>query len=232
MKNSIPLDKLNFLVLDCQATGPTPETHHLLEIGWTVANLSRPNPNFVLTCFTCKLPEGGKIPAAVTRVTGIEPEDLKSGRSQASIWKKLQRLSKKICQANGTTKCPTIIHFARYEEPFLLHLHQKFSAKKTFPLEIICTHEITKRLLPHLPRKGLRATAGFLGYSVPEWRRSEHHILATEFIWKKVIAMLKESGVTTWEQLKQWSQQPQPKTDTMRIVVDALCIKGSGLRVF
>jgi DNA polymerase-3 subunit epsilon len=80
--------------------------------------------------------------------------------------------------------------------------------KKPFPFEIICTHKLTRRLLPNLPRKGLRAAAGYLGYSVPELRRANHHTAATVFIWHRVVQLLEEQGIHTLEEMNQWLKTP------------------------
>jgi DNA polymerase-3 subunit epsilon len=63
---------------------------------------------------------------------------------------------------------------------------------------------VTRRLFPTLPRKGLRAVAGYLGHSVPELRRSAHHTAATAFIWYQVVQLLEEQGIRTLEGLLEW----------------------------
>lgn len=38
-----------------------------------------------------------------------------------------------------------------------------------------------------IPRRGLRAIAGYFSHSMPELKRSADHVVATTFIWKKMI---------------------------------------------
>jgi DNA polymerase-3 subunit epsilon len=56
----------------------------------------------------------------------------------------------------------------------------------------------------------LRATAGYLGYSVPELRRSAFHTAATAFIWRKAVQLLEEQEVHTLEELLDWLDTPLP----------------------
>src|SRR5262245_50762641 len=69
---------------------------------------------------------------------------------------------------------PTVIHFARFEQPFLRTL-----GAGLFPFDVVCTRDIARRLLPHLPRCSLRALAGYFGRAVGALRRSAEHVEAT-----------------------------------------------------
>ena len=201
------LENLNVLVIDCQATNANPEKGQILEIGWGVTQASvyhigelPGTETFLLT-----LPENSDIPRQVTRITGISKDDVSGSSNPAMVWENLIASARKIASALGRETCPAIIHFARYETPFLWKLHTTYSPGKDFPFEIVCTHEIAKRLLPGLPRRGLRAVAGYFGYSVAELRRCEHHINATSFIWKEFVDVLnKNYAIQTFEELTRW----------------------------
>ncbi|HUV12640.1 MAG TPA: 3'-5' exonuclease, partial [Acidobacteriota bacterium] len=178
---SAALADLEVLILDCQATGPKPGKGHLLEIGWIrtqackAARLSSLQPH----SFVVSLPTGAEIPKQVSKVTGIVEEDLAEGVSPLDAWRQVVAEAGRIMAKQDEFACPTVIHFARYEEPYLRHLHDHVSGGTRFPLDIICSWEIVRRLLPQLPRRGLRAVSGYLGHSVPERRRSAHHVVAT-----------------------------------------------------
>lgn len=206
---TIPLTDLEVLVLDCQATAPNPENGFLLEMGWTRTAAAEANGTKIES-FLCRQPEDGEIPRRVSRITGLKTEDLNDGLPREKIWRKLVRAAGKVRAANKSKLCPTVIHFARFEEPYLRHLHQLYSPKRAFPFQIICTHQVTRLLLPKLPRKGLRAIAGYLGYSVPELRRSMHHTEATAFIWRRAVQLLEEQGITTLQELQDWLTTPLP----------------------
>ena len=72
------LSTLKTLVLDCQATGASPQKGDLLEIGWsalTAGEHQSPSADQV-DSYLVQLPEETAIPAAVTRVTGIDTASL------------------------------------------------------------------------------------------------------------------------------------------------------------
>ena len=108
---------------------------------------------------------------------------------------------------------PTVIHFARFEQPFLRTLGTGF-----FPLDVVCTHDIARRLLPNLPRCSLRALAGYFGRAVGALRRSADHVEATAFVWQELVRLLETKGVSTWSALHDWLAAPVEPTRCRRRV--------------
>ena len=186
------LTDLEVLCLDCQATGANPQKGHLLEIGWlkTSASDTRNLSALPVKSYLAGLPDDVEIPPAVQRVTGISMEALKKALNPTKIWQKVFKTANEIAAADQMDNCPLIIHYARFEEPFLRELHTGNNRQDDFPFQIICTHEIAKRLLPGLPRRGLRAVAGYFGHSVPQQRRSGAHAAATVVIWQHFVRQL------------------------------------------
>ncbi|MFC1607442.1 GIY-YIG nuclease family protein [Candidatus Latescibacterota bacterium] len=198
------LTDLDVLILDCQATHAHPDKGNLFEIGWAQ---TRAGTDEILMIDSCLLaqPDGVEIPRQVQRVTGLDNDDLASGCRVETAWKKLTVAAAGTRAMTGRDHCPTVIHFARYELPYLNHLHHLHSLDVPFPFEVICTHEIAKRLLPELPRRGLRSIAGYFGHSVPETRRCGHHVAATAAIWRHIVPVLKERyRVDTIDDLLDW----------------------------
>jgi DNA polymerase-3 subunit epsilon len=108
---------------------------------------------------------------------------------------------------------PTVVHFARFEQPFLRTL-----AAGVFPLDVVCTRDIARRLLPNLPRCSLRALAGYFGRAVGALRRSADHVDATAFVWHELVGLLDRNGVSTWGALHDWLAGPViPTRDRRRI---------------
>ena len=193
------LENLEVLVLDFQATGANPKHGHLLESAWCRLRSGQPPK---IHSRLVKLPRGHKIPRRVSKITGIYKEDLKSAASPRQVWDSLIHRPPKA----------TVIHFARYELPFLKDLHRRFKRPKKFPFDIVCTHEISRRLFPDLPRRTLRALAGYFGHHTHEYRRAAEHVSATIFIWQKMIEVLKEEcAVKTLPDLHSWLLEPPPK---------------------
>lgn len=217
VRRSPLLSELELLALDCQATGPNPEKNSLLELGWTKVVPGKGTTRRV-NCFLISGVDAVNIPPAVSRVTGLKPEDFENAFLDQQIWQKLIRSARRIANKNELTSCPLVIHFARFERPYLEHLNQRFGNSPEFPFTIICTHQIARRIFTTLPRKGIRAVAGYLGYGVGEMRRSAHHVLATAHIWRTLVPILKSAHqVSTLSDLQQWlAEKPVTSSDNGR----------------
>ncbi len=208
------LDDLHILALDCQTTGANPANGHLLEIGWVnaCASTMKKSEELQPETYVVKLPPEAEIPRSVKRITGIGAQDLEAASAPQKIWRRLARAAQDVAATNHSNRCLTIIHFSRFEEPFLRDLYHRYHAPDPFPFQLICTHEIARRLLPGLPRRGLRAIAGYFGHSMPEFRRSADHALATAFIWKNLIVLLKQDAkIATPAQLVEWMKSSKPR---------------------
>src|SRR5919204_1294716 len=119
-------------------------------------------------------------------------------------------------EPNSRFRCasrPRVIHFARFEQPFLRTL-----AARAFPLDVVCTRDIARRLLPNLPRCSLRALAGYFGRAVGALRRSADHVEATAFVWQELVRLLEPKGVSTWSALHDWLAAPVEPTRGRRRV--------------
>jgi len=214
------LSDLIILALDCQATGANPQKGHLLELGWRSA-CAAPTKNSQagdVQAYLNLLPKNEIIPRSVSRITGVSDDLMTAAENSKNIWQHLMVTVREINSENQMAVCPTVIHFARFELPFLRDLHQKNDPESPLPFQIICTHEIAIRLLPDLPRRGLRALAGYFSHSMPEFRRSADHVVATVFIWEKMIEILNiKLGICTLDQLADWLASKPPAGRSRRI---------------
>ncbi|HTM30746.1 MAG TPA: exonuclease domain-containing protein, partial [Vicinamibacterales bacterium] len=203
--HSEPLSQLEVLVVDCQATTAAPKGH-LLEIGWArVLGTTIAHAHASLVA----LPDGEQIPPAVARITGISEQMMQSAVDRRCAWRDLTEEAASLSQQPA----PTVIHFARFEQPFLRTL-----AAGACPLDVVCTRDIARRLLPDLPRCSLRALAGYFGGAVGALRRSADHVEATAFVWHELVGLLESHGVSTWSALHDWLAGPAtPMTRRRRI---------------
>jgi DNA polymerase-3 subunit epsilon len=118
------------IIVDCQTTGSSTASSSLLELGWNdqswIVAPSKPVSNRAL------------------RLIGIDPSELESGITPQQLWLTLDQQLK--------TDHPdfAVAHFARFELVYLDRLWREFS-EKDFPIPLICTHQIAKRLFPNLP---------------------------------------------------------------------------------
>jgi DNA polymerase-3 subunit epsilon len=198
------LSQLEVLVVDCQATAAAPQGH-LLEMGWARAGTRTTRADARLIA----LPHGEHIPAAVMRLTGISERMSEDGVDAHVAWRELSDQAARLTQQPA----PTVIHFARFEGPFLRTL-----AAGDFPLDVVCTRDIARRLLPNLPRCSLRALAGYFGRAVGTLRRSADHVEATAFVWQELVRLLEKEGVSTWGALRDWLAAPvEPARSRRRV---------------
>lgn len=208
------------MAIDCQATGANPQKGYLLEIGWaqTSAAAALEPKTLRARSFLVSLPEDVEIPAAVNRITGITKMNSGEALEAADIWHQLIQTARSIAAVDQMNICPAVIHYARFEDPFLRQLYAASNRKETFPLRIICTHAIARRLLPGLPRRGLRAVAGFFGHAVPQQRRSADHAVGTAVIWQHLVRQLAaEHGICNLDQLTDWLKVTTPERRTGRV---------------
>ena len=202
---SEPLSHLDVLVVDCQATAAAPRGH-LLEIGW--ARVLRNTVTHPHACLIA-LPDGERIPPAVARITGISEYMMRDAVDRHLAWRELSYQAADLSQQ----PVPTVIHFARFEQPFLRSL-----VAGVFPLDVLCTRDIARRLFPNLPRCSLRALAGYFGRAVGAMRRSADHVEATAFVWQELVRLLELQGVSTWGALQDWLARPVKPTRCRRRV--------------
>ncbi|MCK5117006.1 MAG: GIY-YIG nuclease family protein [Candidatus Aegiribacteria sp.] len=185
-------------ILDCQTTGATPAIGSLLEIAWTIlpSGIEEYEPN--IHSHLVLLPDGESIPFRVSRMTGISAEMCRDGLDH-------YELAGLLRAALGNTL--PIAHYAIFEQRWIDHLFSVCLPDEEIP-QIICTREIARRLYPRLPRKGIRAVAGYLGYSMDEKKRAADHVRATALIWARLVSELGGKGIMTLSQLHDFLSEP------------------------
>jgi DNA polymerase-3 subunit epsilon len=200
------LRDLSLLALDCQASGASPAHGDLLELGWALcggAGLLGPVHSRFIVPRTER-----RVPRAIRELTGWSEARVAEAVPEREAWAALRADASSIARA-GEPRAPCVIHYARFELCFLRDLHAR-SEPGEFPLDVVCAHAIAARLLPDLPRRNIRALAGYLGHSPELLRRSAGHVEATAFIWSALLPLLEDVGVRSWSELTAWLAQPAP----------------------
>jgi DNA polymerase-3 subunit epsilon len=203
----VPLADLEVLVFDCQATAAFPRGQ-LLEVGWVrsraaVGDELRVESHLVAPSGTVRLPR------RVRELTGLTTGQLRAAAPARRVGERLASVIAETWPSGASGPRVAVAHFARFEEPFLRVL---LSRGGGLPFELLCTHELARRLLPTLPRRGLRAVAGYLGHAVPEPRRARHHVEATVFIWRGLLSFLEQGhAVRSIEDLRGWLAATEPR---------------------
>jgi DNA polymerase-3 subunit epsilon len=194
------LASLDVLILDAQATGAR---GHLLELGWARVAPHGDPPRAVTRLV--RLPPGERLPRRVAMLTGLSAEALAEGVDPLAAWRDLATFAASIATGDVV---PTVIHYARFEAPFLADLAAQDDASPR--LDIVCAHAVARRLLPDLPRCTLRALAGYFGHPLEALRRSGEHVEATASVWRSLITLLAEQeSVRTWDDLRAWLAGPR-----------------------
>jgi DNA polymerase-3 subunit epsilon len=202
------LADLDVLALDCQASGATPAHGDLLEIGWAICGregLRAP----IKQRFVIPRTER-RVPAAVRELTGWSEACIAESVPEHAAWTELRQDMELVAARNGGWPVPAVIHYARFELPFLRDLHERLDGAGAFPLETVCLHAIAARLFPDLPRRNIRALAGYLGHSTELLRRCAGHVEASAFIWAALVPRLEQAGVRTMTELAVWLGQRAP----------------------
>jgi DNA polymerase-3 subunit epsilon len=200
------LEGLAVLLLDAQATSADPARGALVEIGWArwSAGEARELTAAEVIALVVSPPSGAAMPPAVARITGLGTAEWVRGLAPRLAWDRLRSAADLVAPA----PVPVVVHFARFEEPYLRSLHERHGSGP-FPLDLLCTHAVACRLLPELPRRTLRALAGYFGAGVPAFRRSAEHVAATACVWRHLVALLAErEGVSELEELREWLARP------------------------
>jgi DNA polymerase-3 subunit epsilon len=186
---------MRLLVLDAQASGATPAYGDLIELGWAVVGPEGLGP--VRSHWV--IPRTQRwVPKAVRELTGWTPAVLEEALEETAVWQALADDARQLAEV-----APLAIHYARFELPFLRDLHARLG-EGAFPFAPLCVHAIAARLYPQLPRRNIRALAGFLGHSPELVRRTSGHVSATAFIWRALLEPLAERGVETLDALETW----------------------------
>jgi DNA polymerase-3 subunit epsilon len=216
----IDLHDLLVLIIDCQTSGSNVEKNHLLELGWFPAQVADPagSDGLIPSVRLIQPPSGWLVPPRVEKLTGIDNRQLEKGISAEQVLEELLNCARWVATRNGMSRCPAVVHYARFEMGFIRKLAARANPEKELPFETICTHRIAARLLPTLPRKGLRAVAGYFGHSIGRQKRCLDHLLASHAIWRHLVKRLTaKHGIKTLDQLRAWLQTPSSDRAARRI---------------
>lgn len=198
------LRELDVLVVDCQASGATPSYGELLELGWAVSASDRlVSP---VHSYWIAAREKRRVPRAIRELTGWSESCEADAILEQEAFRRLRADMVRLVWPEAAA--PTVIHYARFELPFLRDLHERLGGGEPFPLDAVDLHTIALRLFPDLPRRNIRALAGFLGHSPELLRRCAGHVEASAFIWRALVPRLEAIGVSSWSELSSWLARP------------------------
>jgi DNA polymerase III subunit epsilon len=201
------LRELPVLVIDCQASSGDPAKGHLLELAWSVVRPSSPEPPSV-EARLARMPEGETLPARIQRITGLDEEDVSRGEPPETIYTELDEVARSLARECGLPRCPAVVHFSSFEERYLRSLRYRTHRDSDLPFLFVCTHRVSRRLLPELPQRSLRAVAGYFGHGVAELRRAADHVSATIEVWRHFVELLARKDVEELGDFLNWLGSP------------------------
>lgn len=204
------LSTLPVLLVDCQTTGAHPRQGDLIELAWARTCAERARDRLPeATAQLVRLPRGQSLPPPIARLTGISDALLRDrGVTRRRLW---ARFRGEVYGRGGPGGIWTVAHVARFEERFLEDLHATFEKDAPFPLRFLCTHQIARRLLPDLPRRGLHALAGYFDTPLTEHKRALSHLHATDVVWRGLVRLLAERAqIDTLDALRGFLERPAP----------------------
>jgi len=214
---AVAIGELDVLVIDCQASGATPAHGDLIEIGWALcgpAGIRGPIHQHWIVPRTNR-----RVPGPVRELTGWSEACLAAAVDERVAFAGLRAAIAEAAAARGPLeRAPAVIHFARFELAFLRDLHERLGDGDPFPLDALCLHAIAARLFPDLPRRNIRALAGYLGHSTDLLRRCASHVEASAFIWRALVPRLQREGIAGFGELPAWlAQAPAPARRGRRV---------------
>ncbi|MEC9399542.1 MAG: GIY-YIG nuclease family protein [Myxococcota bacterium] len=200
MDEDTPLDELEVLLLDCQASGASPKHGEIIDVAWSLTSASQIRARRMAVEGTLvALEQQTRVPRRVKQLTGISTKMLADAPTPAEVAADLGELLRSL-----ETPVVPVAHYARFERPFIHGLLERVGLEEQLE-DYLCTHAIAQRLMPGLPRRGLRAIAGYFGEMLPEEKRAEVHVLATAVIWREIVELLmEEEEVATLGELRVW----------------------------
>jgi len=205
----VKLAEEKVLFLDCQTTGATPKTAHVLELGWSLSGVSDSKPTIVNRILL--LPDDQELPLRIQRITGITAADMATAHRPADV---VAELMGQIGEGPFGPVRFVVAHYAQFEESFVGQLFADHAVDA--PFKFICTCQIAKRLYPDLPSRAIRALGGYFGLSLSEMKRSSCHVEATFFIWQRLLSDLSALGIEDSDQLLEWLSKPLVKTQAKK----------------
>ncbi len=208
------LARLPVLILDGQATGATPQHGHLVELGWAVTTAGSPPRELEIHQRLIRPPTTAGLSPRFGALTGLTHSDFERAPTPASVWADIRAAAQRA--GGHATSAPTVIHCARFEGRFLVPIHRHAAPRAHYPLRPICTLELSRRVVPDIPRRGLRALAGYFGHDTGPLRRAHAHVMATAVVWHHLVDRLTAVGIRDLNELEAFLRRPpyRPKRRT------------------
>lgn len=196
-RGSAALDELDYVVVDVETTGSSPDRgDRVTEIAAVEVTGGRVADEF------CTLVDPGRpIPDWIARMTGITRDMVEDAPPFEEVAAEVRdRLEGRIFVAHNV---PFDWRFVSAE------MRRASSVLPEGPR--LCTLRLARRALPDLPRKGLDAVTRHYGVEIEDRHRAAGDARATARVLLRLLEEADRKGVRRWEQMDRWlGGEPAP----------------------
>lgn len=171
----------NFVIVDLETTGLSPSKHAITEI----AAVRFDGENIIEEFQTLINPER-HIPPFITKLTGISNDMVENSPTIREVLPDFMTFMWDDI---------FVAHNARFDHGFLHYAHFEHFEKGFSPV-IICTRNLTKYLLPEIPKRNLGFLCGHFEIQNKRAHRALSDVYATVDLLKKLLAEAEAQGKT------------------------------------
>ncbi len=183
---ALPLEAVEFAVLDVETTGLAPTRHRLIEVAAVIIRGDETRG-----VFQQLINPGKHIPDFIVRFTGITPEMLHGAPRAEQVLPELQTF---------LGRRPIVGHNVSFDLSFIGYEAER--GRWFFPTEGIDTISMARRFLPGIRRPKLDALATRLGVRIRERHRALGDAETTADVLRLLLAKAREEGCRTLGDLR------------------------------
>lgn len=191
-----PLENLPLIVLDCETTGLKVDSDRVLSIGAIRLTGTRRHRSHTLDLV---VNPGVPIPPASTRIHGIDDEMVRAAPPFAAVHAQIVEFA---------AGCIYVGHNVGFDTAMLAGEARRAGLPWPEPLQID-TLLLVAALRPDLSDLNLESIAGWLGVTAIGRHTALGDALVTAEIWRRIVPLLAEVGVTTWGAAVEFAQRPK-----------------------
>jgi DNA polymerase-3 subunit epsilon len=174
------LNEIPFVVVDVETSGSKPLFHQIIEIG--IVKLQHGE---VTDQFHSFLNPGHPIPPDITMITGITDQDVADAPTFDQIAEKiLPILNSGVFVAHNVQ-----FDYGFVQKSLYVAGHRWFAPK-------LCTVQLSRKVLPHLPRHNLDALAQYFHIDIPHRHRALDDARATGMALRQMCQIMITNGIS------------------------------------
>lgn len=195
-----------FVVVDVETTGGSPAHGHRV----TEVAAVRVSGGVVRDSFSTLVNPGRRIPSMITALTGITQEMVADAPPFSRVAAEL------AAWVEGRV---FVAHNAAFDWRFIRAEMERCTG--TVPGgRTLCTVRVARKLLPHLPSRGLDTLAVYFGLEIESRHRALDDAVATAHLLLRLLDLLEDRGVADWTGLEQLLATRRPaRTSRRRIAL-------------